>query len=50
MFILFFERQRQRQSMITGGAEREEDTESEAGFRLPAVITEPNVGLKLTSL
>ena len=29
--------------------EREGDTESEAGSRLPAVSTEPNAGLKLTN-
>ena len=33
--------------MNGGGAEIEGDTESEAGFRLRAVSTEPNVGLKL---
>ena len=31
------------------GAEREGGTESEAGSRLPAVSTEPNMGLELTS-
>ena len=31
------------------GAEREQDTESEAGSRLWAVSTEPDAGLKLTS-
>ena len=30
------------------GREREGDTESEAGSRLQAVSTEPEVGLKLT--
>ena len=30
------------------GAEREGDTESEAGSRLRAVTTEPDVGLELT--
>ena len=35
--------------MIGGGAEREGDTESEAGSRLWAVSTEPNVGLELTN-
>ena len=30
-------------------SEREEDTESEAGSRLRAVSTEPNVGLEPTS-
>ena len=32
------------------GAEREGDTETEAGSRLRAVSTEPYVGLKLTNL
>ena len=35
--------------MSRGGAERGEDTESEAGSRLCAVSTEPDVGLKLTN-
>ena len=33
-FYLFFEGERERQSMSEGGAEREGDTESEAGARL----------------
>ena len=33
--------------MSGGGAEKEEDTESEAGFRLRAVSTEPDAGLEL---
>ena len=33
--------------MSGGGAEREGDTESEAGFRLRGVSTEPDVGLEL---
>ena len=32
--------------MSGGGAEREGDTESEAGSRLRAVNAEPNVGLE----
>ena len=44
MFIYFWERE--RQTMSRGGAEREEDTESEAGSRLWAVSTEPNTGLE----
>ena len=50
MFVYFWhkERERERQSMSRGGAERGGDTESEAGSRLWAVSTEPNVGLKLT--
>ena len=34
--------------MSRGGAEREGDQESEAGSRLRAVNTEPDVGLELT--
>ena len=41
-----FLRQRERQSMSGGGAEREGDTESEAASRLSAVSTEPDAGLK----
>ena len=33
--------------MSRGGAEREGDAESEAGSRLRAVSTEPDVGLEL---
>ena len=33
--------------MSGGGADREGDTETEAGSRLPAASTKPNVGLKL---
>ena len=39
----------QRQSLIRGGAEREGDTGSEAGSRLRAVSTEPDVGLEPTN-
>ena len=35
--------------MSRGGAEREGDTESEAGSRLQAISTEPNTGLELTN-
>ena len=35
--------------MSRGRAERGADTESEAGFRLWAVSTEPDVGLKPTN-
>ena len=38
---------RERQSMSGGGAEREGDTEYEAGSRLWTDSTEPDVGLKL---
>ena len=34
--------------MNGGGAEREGDTESEAGSRLGAISTEPDAGLKPT--
>ena len=34
--------------MSRGGAEREGDTESEAGSRLGAVGTEPDSGLEIT--
>ena len=34
--------------MSRGGAQREGDTESEAGARLRAVSTEPDAGLELT--
>ena len=36
--------------MSRGGAEREEDTESEAGSGLRAVSTEPDTGLELTNV
>ena len=38
---------REKQSLSRGGAEREGDTESEAGSRLRAVSTELDVGLEL---
>ena len=47
MFTYFWERQRQNVSGL--GAEREGDTEAEAGSRLWAVSTEPDMGLELTS-
>ena len=40
-------RGRERQSVRGRGAERGEDTESEAGSRLRAGSTEPDVGLEL---
>ena len=49
MFIFERARERERQSMIMGGAEREGDTESEAGSSLQAVSTEPDEGLELTN-
>ena len=48
MFYLFYLKERDRQSMSGGGAEREGDTESEAESRLGAVSTEPDAGLELT--
>ena len=44
-----FLRARERVSMSGGGAEREGERESEAGSRLRAVNTEPDVGLELTT-
>ena len=44
-FIYFWDRE--RQSMNGGGAEREGDTESEAGSRLWAISPEPDTGLEL---
>ena len=35
--------------MSRGGAEREGNTESEAGSSLRAISTEPDVGLELTN-
>ena len=46
--VYLFLGKRERQSMSGAGAEREGDTESEAGSRLWAVSTEPDAGLKLT--
>ena len=40
---------RERECTSRGGAEREGDTESEAGSRLRAVSTELDVGLELTN-
>ena len=47
-YIYLFLRDRVRQSMSRGGAEREGDTESETGSRLRAISTEPDAGLELT--
>ena len=49
MFIYFWERERERQSVSGGGAEQEGSTESKAGSRLPAVSTEPDAGLEPTN-
>ena len=43
------ERERKRQSASWGGTQREGDTESKTGSRLPAVSTEPDAGLELTN-
>ena len=43
--LFIFERERER----TGEGQREGDTGSEAGSRLCAVSTEPDVGLELTN-
>ena len=45
--VYLFLRDRARQSMSRGGAERGGDTESKAGSRLPAVRTEPDTRLDL---
>ena len=47
--VYLFLRERERQTVSRGGAEREGDTESEAGSRLWPVSTEPDAGLKLTN-
>ena len=47
--VYLFLRDRERQSMRKGGAEREGDTESEAGSRLGAVSAEPDAGLEPTN-
>ena len=39
---------RDKKSVSEGGAEREGDTESEAGSRLRAISTEPDAGLEPT--
>ena len=48
-FFFFFKFIFERQSTSSGGAEREGDTESEAGSRLRAVGAEPDAGLKPTN-
>ena len=55
MFILFIKKnlmfifETERQSISMEGAEREGDTESEAGSRLRAVSTEPDTRLEPTN-
>ena len=48
LLFIIFERERERQRASREGAEREGDTESEAGSRLWALRTEPDTGFKLT--
>ena len=48
-YLFLRERERERQSTSRGGAEREGDTESQAGSRLRAVSTEPDTGPELTN-
>ena len=47
--FIIFEKDRERQSGSGRRAEREGDTESEAGSRLQVVSTKPDAGLKLTN-
>ena len=47
--VFIFERDTDRQSASRGGAQREGDTEAEAGSWLRAVSTEPDAGLELTN-
>ena len=54
LFFIFFNvylllRDRETQSMSRGRVERGGDTQSEAGSRLCAVSTEPDMGLELTN-
>ena len=49
VFIYFWERERARMHGSREGAEKEGDTESQAGSRLWAVSTELDVGLELTN-
>ena len=47
--LIYFLKERERQSTSRAGAEREGDMGSEAGSRLRAVSTQPDVGLKPTN-
>ena len=51
MFLFIFERERDRDRERTsgGGAQSEGDIGSEAGSRLQAVSTEPDMGLELVN-
>ena len=46
IFLMFILKEREHSR---GGAERERNTESEAGFRLQALSIEPDSGLELTN-
>ena len=49
IFNVYLVWERDEPNVSGGGAEREGDTELEAGSRLWALSTEPNAGLELTS-
>ena len=49
MFIYLFVFEGEKDRVWRGGAERQEDTESEPGSRLGAISTKPNVGLRATN-
>ena len=49
MFYFIFEKDKEKQSVGWGGAEKEGDTVSKAGSRLHSVSTEHDAGLKLTN-
>ena len=48
--VYLFLRERERECVSRGGAEREGDAESEAGSGFRAVSTEPDTGLELKNL
>ena len=47
VFNVYYSRERERERVSRGMAEREGDAELEAGSRLQAVSTEPDAGLEL---
>ena len=50
LFLKLFLRERERQSVSTGGAERERETQNlKQASRLRAVSTEPDAGLELAN-
>ena len=49
VYFFIFERERERTRTSRRGAEREGDTESEAGSRLRVVSIEPDMGLELAN-